>query len=190
MERGKLIVVSAPSGCGKGTILGRVLEDKERFYYSVSATTRAPRAGEIDGVHYRFLTKDTFGEKIKNGEFLEYAKYCDHYYGTLSAPIEEHLAKGQNVILEIEVKGAMQIRKKRPDAHFIFIAPPSLEVVRERLIGRGTEEMPVIEERVKQAEQEMTCRGAYDYCVVNDVLDAAVSDFLAIVRAIELTVER
>ena len=190
MERGKLIVVSAPSGCGKGTILGRVLEDKKRFYYSVSATTRKPREGEIDGVHYRFLQRESFEEKVSAGEFLEYAQYCDNYYGTLSAPIEEHLAQGQDVILEIEVQGAMQIREKRPDAHFIFIAPPSLEVLRERLIGRGTEQMDVIEKRVKQAEYELTFRGEYDYCVVNDDLDAAVADFLSVVRAVELTVEQ
>lgn len=189
MERGKLIVVSAPSGCGKGTILGRVLEDQKRFYYSVSATTRKPRAGEIDGVHYRFLTREDFEANIAGGAFLEYAQYCDNYYGTLSAPIEEHLAKGQDVILEIEVQGAMQIREKRPDAHFIFIAPPSLETLRERLTGRGTESAEVIAQRVKQAEQELTCRSSYDYCVVNDDLDAAVADFLSVVRAIELRVE-
>jgi guanylate kinase len=189
MERGKLIVVSAPSGCGKGTILGRVLEDKARFYYSVSATTRKPREGEIDGVHYRFLTLEDFKAKIAEDAFLEYAQYCDNFYGTLSAPIEEHLSQGQDVILEIEVQGAMQIREKRPDAHFIFIAPPSLETLRERLTGRGTETADVIEKRVKQAEQELTCRSAYDYCVVNDDRDTAVADFLSVVRAIELLVE-
>ena len=189
MERGKLIVVSAPSGCGKGTILGRVLADKERFYYSVSAMTRKPREGEIDGVHYRFLTQEDFKAKIAEGAFLEYAQYCDNFYGTLSAPIEEHLNLGQDVILEIEVQGAMQIREKRPDAYFIFIAPPSLETLRERLIGRGTEPIEVIEKRVKQAESELSCRSAYDYCVVNDDLDTAVADFLSVVRAIELRVE-
>lgn len=189
MERGKLIVVSAPSGCGKGTILGRVLADKERFYYSVSATTRKPREGEIDGTHYWFLTREAFEEKIGQDAFLEYAQFCDNYYGTPLAPIEEHLAKGQNVILEIEVQGAMQIREKRPDAHFIFIAPPSIETLRERLTGRGTETPEVIDKRVKQAEQELTLRDQYDYCVVNDDLDTAVSDFLSVVRAIELSVE-
>lgn len=189
MKRGKLIVVSAPSGCGKGTILGRVLEDKARFYYSVSATTRKPREGEIDGVHYWFLTRETFEARIGQGEFLEYAQFCDNYYGTPLGPIEEHLAQGQNVILEIEVQGAMQIREKRPDAHFIFIAPPSLAVVRERLIGRGTETMDVIENRLAQAERELGYRDQYDYCVVNDDLDQAVADFLAVVRAVELTVK-
>lgn len=188
MERGKLIVVSAPSGCGKGTILGRVLADKERFYYSVSATTRKPREGEVDGVHYHFLTREDFELKIGEDAFLEYAQFCDNYYGTPLAPIEEHLAQGQDVILEIEVQGAMQIRKKRPDANFIFIAPPSLEVVRERLIGRGTETMEVIEQRLKQAEEELTLRDQYDYCVVNDDLDTAVADFLAVIRAIELRI--
>lgn len=188
MERGKLIVVSAPSGCGKGTILGSILKDQARFYYSVSATTRKPREGEQNGVQYWFLTREVFEEHIAQGDFLEYAQFCDNYYGTPLGPIEERLAQGQNVILEIEVQGAMQIREKRPDAHFIFIAPPSLAVVRERLIGRGTETAEVIEQRLTQAENELTYRSQYDYCVVNDDLDKAVSDFLAVVRAIELTV--
>ena len=188
MKKGKLIIVSAPSGCGKGTILGRVLEDKKRFYYSVSATTRPPREGEIDGVHYIFLTEKDFRQKIKDGAFLEYAQYCDNFYGTLSAPIEEHLNAGQNVILEIEVQGAMQIRQKRPDAHFIFIAPPSLDILHDRLTGRGTEEPEIIEKRVIQAELELSYQNEYDYCVINDDLETAISDFLAIVRAIELRV--
>lgn len=188
MERGRLIVVSAPSGCGKGTILGRVLTDEKRFYYSVSATTRKPREGEINGIHYHFLTRDDFEQKIKENAFLEYAQFCDNYYGTPLAPIEEHLAQGQDVILEIEVQGAMQIREKRPDAHFIFIAPPSLEVVRERLIGRGTEPIEVIEQRLAQAEHELTYCKQYDYRVVNDDLETAVADFLAVVRAVELRI--
>lgn len=188
MARGKLIVVSAPSGCGKGTILGRVLTDQKRFYYSVSATTRNPREGEVNGTHYWFLTREDFEQKIAQGEFLEHAQFCDHYYGTPLGPIEEHLNRGQDVILEIEVQGAMQIREKRPDANFIFIAPPSLETVRERLIGRGTETMDVIEKRVAQAEKELKLRDQYDYCVVNDDLDTAVADFLSVVRAIELRV--
>ncbi|MCR5717683.1 MAG: guanylate kinase [Oscillospiraceae bacterium] len=190
MSKGKLIVVSAPSGCGKGTILGKILKDKKRFYYSVSATTRKPREGEIDGVHYIFMTENDFRQKVAENAFLEHATYCGNSYGTLSAPIDEHLNAGQNVILEIEVQGAMQIREKRPDAHFVFIAPPSLDVLRDRLTGRGTEDPEIIAKRVIQAELELSYQHFYDYCVVNDDLKKAISDFLAVVRAIELRVEK
>ncbi len=186
MKQGRLIVVSAPSGCGKGTILGRVLEDKERFYYSVSCTTRAPRAGEIDGVHYHFLTRERFEALIAEDAFLEHAEYNHNYYGTLRAPIDEHMAAGQDVILEIEVKGASQIRALRPDASLIFIVPPSIDVLRERLINRGTEERDVIEQRVALAAEELQYAPDYDYVVVNDDLDTAIADFCAVVRAVEL----
>ncbi len=185
MERGKLIVVSAPSGCGKGTILGEVLKD-DRFYYSVSVTTRDPRTGEVDGVHYHFKTREEFEALIAEDAFLEYAEYCENYYGTLIAPIEEHLAQGKHVILEIEVKGAELVRKLRPDAAFLFIAPPSVEVLQERLEKRGTEAPEVIAARVAQAKEELTHAGEYDYVIVNDVLDDAIQDFKSIIRAEEL----
>ncbi len=184
MKRGKLFVVSAPSGCGKGTILGEILKDP-KFYYSVSATTRDARPGEVDGVHYRFLTKPQFEELIAQDAFLEYAPYCENYYGTLEAPIEENLSQGKHVILEIEVKGAKQVMEKRPDAVLLFIAPPSIETVRERLINRGTESMEVIEKRVAQAAEEMTFQHDYHYTIVNDVLSEAIDDFKSIVRAEE-----
>lgn len=189
MSKGKLIVVSAPSGCGKGTILTQVLKDP-KFYYSVSATTRQPREGEVDGVHYRFMSREQFETLIAEHAFLEHAAYVGNYYGTLLAPIEEQLAMGKDVLLEIEVQGAMQIRALRPDATFIFIAPPSIETLRERLLGRGTEKPEVVEERVAQAERELSFRQEYDYCIVNDVLDEAVADFKAVVRAVELKVEK
>ncbi len=182
MDRGLLIVVSAPSGCGKGTILGEVLKDPS-YYYSVSATTREPREGEVDGTHYRFMTREQFEALIAEDAFLEHAEYCHNYYGTLSAPIEENRAQGRNVILEIEVQGAMQIRALCPDAVFVFIAPPSIETLRERLTNRGTEKPEVIAERVAQAEEEMKHMRNYDYVVVNDALDEAIADFKAIVRA-------
>ncbi|MBR3629883.1 MAG: guanylate kinase [Oscillospiraceae bacterium] len=189
MERGKLIVVSAPSGCGKGTILAEVLRDP-KFYFSVSCTTRAPRPGEVDGVNYNFITKERFEALIAEGAFLEHAEYVGNYYGTLLAPIEENLARGKDVLLEIEVRGAEQIRALRPDASLVFIVPPSLEVLRERLMNRGTEAAEVIDKRVAQAEQEISCRERYDYCLVNDKPEDAVADFKAIVRAIELKVEK
>lgn len=183
-EKGLLIVVSAPSGCGKGTILGEILKD-DRFYYSVSATTRQPREGEVDGVNYRFMTVEQFEAHIEEEAFLEHAVYCENHYGTLRAPIVENRAAGKHVILEIEVKGAAQIRALCPDAVFIFIAPPSIEVLRERLTGRGTEEADVIAKRVAEAEKEMECINAYDYVVVNDKLDEAIADFRSIIRAEE-----
>lgn len=189
MDRGKLIIVSAPSGCGKGTILAEVLKDP-KYYYSVSATTRKPREGEVDGVHYRFLERSEFERLIAENAFLEHAEFCDNHYGTLLTPIEEHLSTGCHVILEIEVQGAMQIRALRPDAVFVFIAPPSVETLRERLTNRGTEAPEVIEKRVKQAEYELTLISQYDYCVVNDALEDAIADFQAIVRAEELKTER
>jgi len=187
MEKGLLIVVSAPAGCGKGTILGKILKN-EKYYYSVSATTRNPRPGEVDGKNYRFMTKTEFENLIGENAFLEHAQYCDNYYGTLRAPIEENLSAGKHVILEIEVQGAMQIRQLCPDAKFIFIAPPSIETLYERLRKRGTEDEATIEKRVKQAEYELTLKTQYDYCIVNDVLENAVADFKAIIRAEELKV--
>lgn len=182
MEKGQLIVVSAPSGCGKGTILGEILKDPG-YYYSVSATTRAPREGEVNGVQYHFLTREQFEQNIAEEMMLEYAEYCGNYYGTPLAPINDNLENGRNVILEIEVQGAMQVRRLRPDAVFVFIAPPSVETLRDRLIGRGTEAMEIIEERVAQAEREISFAQQYDYIVVNDVLEEAIDDFKAIVRA-------
>ncbi len=184
MNRGKLFIVSAPSGCGKGTILGEILKDP-KFYYSVSATTRAPREGEVDGVHYRFLQRDAFEALIAENAFLEHAEYCENYYGTLIAPIEENLSQGRHVILEIEVQGAMQVKALRPDAVFLFIAPPSVETLRERLRGRGTETEEVIAKRVAQAEAELGFASQYHYTVVNDDLAEAIADFKAIVRAEE-----
>ncbi|MBR1528222.1 MAG: guanylate kinase [Oscillospiraceae bacterium] len=187
MEKGLLLVVSAPSGCGKGTILSRILKNP-KFYYSVSATTRKPREGEKDGVNYRFLEKTEFENLINQNAFLEHAEYCDNYYGTLKAPIEENLAQGKHVILEIEVQGAMQIRKLCPEAKFIFIAPPSLETLRERLAHRGTEDAETIEKRIAQAATELNFKNQYDYCIINEILENAVSDFKAVVRAEELKI--
>lgn len=188
MQKGLLIVVSAPSGCGKGTILGQILKD-EKYYYSVSATTREPRKGETDGVHYRFMSQGQFEQLISENAFLEYAQYCNHYYGTLKQPITDALAEGRHVILEIEVQGAMQIRKLLPDAKFIFIAPPDLETVRRRLTDRGTEPEEVIAERIAQASKELQCRNQYDYCIVNDVLEDAIADFKSVIRAEELKIQ-
>ncbi len=184
MKRGLLFVVSAPSGCGKGTILKEILKDP-RFYYSVSATTRSPREGEADGVQYRFMDRAAFETLIAQDAMLEYAEYCGNYYGTIKAPIEENLAAGRHVVLEIEVQGARQIRKLCPDAVFIFILPPGLDTLRSRLTDRGTETAEVIGKRVERAREEILYAPQYDYNIVNDVLDDAVADFRMVVRAEE-----
>ena len=185
MNKGRLIVFSAPSGCGKGTMLAEILKDKS-YSLSVSATTRSPREGEEDGVNYYFLSKGDFLQKVADSEFLEYAEFCDHYYGTLLSEVEGKLSEGLNVILEIEVQGAMKIKEKRPDALFVFVLPPSIGELRRRLKKRGTEEDDVIEKRVAQAANEIPYANKYDYVIVNDALEDAVSDFFAIMRAEKL----
>ena len=146
MSKGRLIVFSAPSGCGKGTMLAEILKD-ENYCVSVSATTRSPREGEVDGVNYYFMSKGDFLQRVADSEFLEYAEYCDNYYGTLMSEVDGKLNEGKNVILEIEVQGAQKIREKRPDALMIFILPPSVSELRRRLKKRGTETDEVIEQR-------------------------------------------
>lgn len=180
---GKLYVFTGPSGTGKGTILNKVLKQDTKLFLSVSATTRAPRQGEIHGKHYYFLDKQTFEDKIKQGEFLEYAQYVGNYYGTLEEPVNEQLKSGNDVVLEIEVQGAMQIHEKRPDAVMIFVAPPSIEELERRLVGRGTENDEKIAARMKTAEQELKQADKFDYIIVNDDLECAIADLLAILRA-------
>ena len=182
-KNGKLYVFTGPSGTGKGTILSQVLKQDKRLFLSVSATTRAPREGEIHGGHYYFLDKQTFEDKINKGEFLEYAQYVGNYYGTLEQPVNEQLKSGNDVVLEIEVQGAMQIHEKRPDAVMIFVAPPSIEELERRLIGRGTENAEKIAARMKNAEEELKQSDKFDYIIVNDDLDCAIADLLAILRA-------
>lgn len=184
MNKGLLFVVSAPSGCGKGTVLAEVLRD-EKFYYSISATTRKPREGEIDGVNYRFLSKEQFESLVNSDGMLEYAQYCDNYYGTPKDMVEKKRLEGKNVILEIEVQGAMQVRKNCPDAILIFILPPSVAELERRLRKRGTETDDVIAKRVAKAAEEIPYAEKYDYIVVNGALEKAVEDFLAIISAEE-----
>ena len=185
MSKGRLIVFSAPSGCGKGTMLAEILKD-ENYCVSVSATTRSPREGEVDGVNYYFMSKGDFLQRVADSEFLEYAEYCDNYYGTLMSEVDGKLNEGKNVILEIEVQGAQKIREKRPDALMIFILPPSVSELRRRLKKRGTETDEVIEQRVSQAAREIEAASKYDYAIVNDALEDAISDFFAVMRAEKL----
>ena len=188
MNKGRLIVFSAPSGCGKGTMLEEILKDKS-FAVSVSATTRAPREGEKDGVNYHFLSREDFEQRIADGKFIEHAEYCQNLYGTLSSEVDGRLQQGLNVILEIEPQGAMKIREKRPDAIFIFIVPPSVSELRRRLKKRGTETDEVIEERVSKAAWEISQAEKYDYVIVNDALEDAISDFFAVIRGEQLKVD-
>lgn len=182
MNKGRLIVFSAPSGCGKGTMLKEICRD-DNYYFSVSATTREPRNGEVDGVNYRFITHDEFMSLINSGNMLEYAEYCSNLYGTPLDKVKEELAKGKNVILEIEVVGAMKVRELRPDALFIFAVPPSLKELERRLRDRGTETEEVIQARIAKAKEEIPYASNYDYVIVNDVLEKAVEDFKAVINA-------
>lgn len=190
MEKGLLFVVSAPAGCGKDTILAGVFEKTDKAGYAVSATTRAPREGEINGVHYHFLTREDFSEKIRLGEVLEYTEYCGNFYGTLKKSVDDLVLSGKDAVLKIEIEGAMNIKKMFPEACLVFILPPSLEVLEKRLRGRGTETEDKIRERTLQAKNELEYAKYYDYLVVNDDLDEAVEDVLSIFRAEKLRKER
>lgn len=176
MRKGTLYVFTGPSGAGKGTVLGRLVKEDDRLFFSISATTRAPRPGEQDGVHYYFLEKSDFENKIAQGAFLEHAQYVGNYYGTLEAPVNEKLEEGFDVILEIEVQGAMQIKHKRPDAVLVFIAPPSFEELAARLRGRGTEDEAKVQKRLETAKGELAQQDKFDYVVVNDTVERAVNE--------------
>lgn len=185
-DKGLLFVVSAPAGCGKDTILGEVFKKTDKAGYAVSATTRAPREGEINGVHYHFLSRGDFEKKIDAGEVLEYTEYCGNYYGTLRKSVDELIAGGKDAILKIEVEGAMNIRRMFPEACLVFILPPSWEVLEDRLRRRGTETAEKIVERTRQARTEVSFAEKYDYLIVNDKLEDAVNDLLAVLRAEKL----
>ncbi len=180
MSKGKFIVISGPSGVGKGTICKKLFEEINAWY-SVSFTTRLPREGEVDGVNYFFVTKDEFKKKIDEGEFLEYNYYNDNYYGTSKKKVMEKMNEGVNVFSEIDVNGARNIKKIFPDALLIYIAPPSMEALKERLIGRGTEPIEKINQRLEIAEEEMKQVSFYDHVVVNDDLDRATNEVKEII---------
>lgn len=174
MSKGVLTVVSGFSGAGKGTVMKRLIQKYDDYALSISVTTRNPREGERDGIEYFFKTKEEVEAMIENDEFLEYARYVDNYYGTPRFYVEEMLAKGKNVILEIEIQGAMQIKAKNPEAVLVFVTPPSFEELRNRLVGRGTETADVIESRLKRASEEAEGMPSYDYILVNDQVEDCV----------------
>ena len=175
MMKGKFIVISGPSGVGKGTICNKLFKEINAWY-SVSTTTRDPREGEVDGINYYFISKEEFEEKIKNNEFLEYNIYNNNYYGTSKKIVLEKMEEGINVFSEIDVNGAHNIKKIFPDALLIYIAPPSIDVLRERLIARGTEDMEKINQRLEIAKRELEEISFYDYVVVNDDLEKATNE--------------
>lgn len=180
MKRGKFIVISGPSGVGKGTICNVLLKELNAWF-SVSMTTRGIRDGEIDGVNYYFVSKEEFIKRIDEGKLLEYNIYNDNYYGTPKDKVLEKMNEGKDVFLEIDVNGARNIKKIFPDALLIYIAPPSIEELRNRLINRGTEDIDVIEKRLRIAEDELKQINFYDYVVINDDIDKAINDVREII---------
>ena len=190
-ERGLLIVFSGPSGVGKGTVRQEIFSTPDhKFEYSVSMTTRQKRPGEVDGVDYFFRTREEFEELIKNGQLLEYAEYVGNYYGTPLTYVNETLDKGIDVFLEIEVQGALQVKKKVPDGVFIFLTPPDLDELKDRLVGRGTDSEEVIRQRIERAKEEIALMREYDYAVVNDEVPLAAERVKRIIEAEHFRVDR
>lgn len=190
-QNGLLIVLSGPSGVGKGTVRKALFESEgHNFTYSISMTTRQPRAGEVDGEDYYFVTREEFEKRIKDGKFLEYAEFVGNYYGTPIDKVEENIAAGKEVVLEIEVEGARQVKQKMSDAVFIFIAPPSFNALHERLKRRGTERQEVINERLEKARRELRLMNDYDYIVINDEVNNAADRIRAIIRAEHASTKR
>jgi guanylate kinase len=177
----KVFVITGPSGVGKGTLIRGLMERLPQLELSVSATTRAPRPGERDGVDYHFLARDEFDHRVAASEFVEHADYAGRSYGTLRSELEQRLARGAPVVLEIEVQGARQVRAAMPDAVQVFIAPPSLQALRTRLIGRGTDDGAEVERRLGVAEQELEARPEFEHVVINDRLEDAIERLSAIV---------
>lgn len=191
MARGTLFVMTGASGVGKGTIRAQVMGYLHKsLHYSISMTTRAPRPGEKHGQDYYFVSKEEFEARIARNGFLEHAEFVGNYYGTPREPVEEALDRGLDVLLEIEVQGALQVAERAPDAVMIFIVPPSLSELKHRLLLRGTESLEKIEKRLAQARREMEAAHNFHYVVVNDELGSAVNDFMAVIRAERLRYPR
>ncbi|MDY0074550.1 MAG: guanylate kinase [Acholeplasmataceae bacterium] len=190
-ERGLLVVLSGPSGVGKGTVRRALFQmPNHDLVYSVSMTTRQPRPGEVEGVDYYFVSKDEFLERIKEDKFLEWAEFVGNYYGTPRDKVDEQLDQGKEVVLEIEVEGALQVRKQMKDAVFIFLVPPGKKALYERLKQRGTDTLQMIDKRMKKAESEFLLAHKYDYIVVNDEVNNAADRIMAIIRAEHAKTER
>jgi guanylate kinase len=182
-RRGRLFVITGPSGVGKGTLIERLLQEVPDLDLSVSATTRAPRGSERDGVHYHFMDEDEFARRVEAGDFIEHAAYASNSYGTLRSEVDPRLDRGDSVVLEIELQGARQIRDTMPDAVRVFIAPPSPADLRRRLEGRGTDTPEQISSRLAVAERELEARGEFGHVIVNDDVDRAAQELIGFVRA-------
>lgn len=190
-KRGLLIVLSGPSGVGKGTVRAAIFsKGEQKFVYSISATTRQPRTGETDGVDYFFKTREEFEQMIQNKQLLEYAEYVGNYYGTPLEYVENTLATGKDVFLEIDVQGAIQVRELMPEGVFIFLTPPDLNELESRIVNRGTDSDEVIVKRMKTAREELELMKYYDYSVVNDTVDNAVQKIEAIIQTEHLRIIR
>ena len=183
MKKGKTFIICGPSGVGKGTVVAKLLASDPALYFSVSATTRAPRAGEENGVHYHFLTREKFEEWIAAGDFLEHAEYVGNLYGTPRIYVDQAMEQGRDVLLDIEIQGAAQVREKRPDVVRIYVAPPSWEELERRLVGRGTEDMEKVRSRLARGKEEFSAAKDFDYLVINDTVDHAVEELQAIMLA-------
>lgn len=183
MRKGLLIVLSGPSGVGKGTVCASLRHRMPELVYSVSATTRSPRQGEINGINYFFKSQEQFQDMIANDALLEWAEYVGNYYGTPRDFVDRTLAAGKDIILEIEVQGALKVKQKFPEGVFVFLMPPSLDELKSRITGRGTENADVIDHRMTVAVEEMNLLRHYDYAVVNDEIDAACQRIQSIITA-------
>ena len=181
-EKGILLIISGPSGAGKGTVVENLIKNGE-YSLSISATTRKPRPYEQDGIHYFFKDKDDFDKMIEGGELLENACFCGNYYGTPKEYVKEQIDKGVNIILEIEVQGALQVKELYPEAVLIFLAPPSIGELEKRLVGRGTEDIRVVQKRIERAVEEMEYVCRYDYIVINDFVESAAKKIIDITSA-------
>lgn len=183
MRKGKAFIISGPSGVGKSTVLGELLKKRKDIYFSVSATTRAPRPGEVDGVHYHFLNVETFRQWIDQNEFFEHAEFVGNYYGTPKKYVYEAMENGKDVILDIEVQGAIQVKAKMPEVVRIFVAPPSWRELERRLTDRGTDTTDKIQKRLQRAKDDFDTANIYDYFVINDTVEGAVAELDAIMTA-------
>lgn len=181
-RKGRLFVLSGPSGAGKGTLREKAFPEMREISFSISCTTRTPRAGEKDGVHYRFITEEAFLALLREGRFLEHALVHGNYYGTLRDDVEKALSAGKDILLEIDVQGAAQVKRAMPGAVLLFISPPTLEELERRLAGRGTEEEKALKLRLDNARREMTKSGEYDHVIINDDLTRASEELAAIIK--------
>ena len=189
-KKGVLLVISGPSGAGKGTICKALLEKHKEIYLSVSATTREPRNGEVEGVNYFFLKKEDFLQKVEEGDFLEHAEVYGNYYGTPKSSVQKMIDEGRDVILEIDIQGALKVKENCEEGIFIFILPPSMEELKQRIIKRGSETPESLMRRFKSAYKEINYISKYNYAVVNDEVDTAVSKIEAIITAEKCRVDR